>query len=111
MTSWDGVFLFSAFYAVDSFFLLGAFIAMYHTLSYLQLVRSKLASTWSLRDFLTKAVPGIYLHRWLRLTPSYAFILFVFVAITPFVVDGPFTRDMEMGVQDCHKVILSSTMH
>lgn len=90
--TYAGQAIFAAEFAVDTFFCIGAFVAAYMLAVHLAKAREQapakpLGWAW---------VPSLYLHRFLRLTPTYSFVLgtyfFVYVR-TAIWMDG-----MEMGV-------------
>ena len=119
ISSWDGAIIPAGYYAVDTFFLMGSFLATYYILRHLAPSGGgSSASTSSSSDskrrppstgsFILKGIPGIYLHRWLRLTPAYGFILFVFVAFVPYIIDGPFTITMDKELRNCHEVSVTT---
>jgi hypothetical protein len=76
-SDWTFQFIFSAEFAVDSFFFLSGFLV---TLSMLK----RVLAGKSLNILM------LYIHRYLRLTPSYAFALFFYTYILPAVSSGPF---------------------
>ncbi|XP_071955725.1 nose resistant to fluoxetine protein 6-like [Antedon mediterranea] len=67
----------NATFSVDSFFFLSGLLVTYLTLKYLQKHDGKL--NWLM----------FYVHRYLRLTPVYAMVIFVYTTLTPHFANGP----------------------
>eukprot|EP01129_Flabellula_baltica_P005159 TRINITY_DN1843_c0_g1_i1.p1 TRINITY_DN1843_c0_g1~~TRINITY_DN1843_c0_g1_i1.p1 ORF type:complete len:679 (-),score=89.89 TRINITY_DN1843_c0_g1_i1:548-2542(-) len=78
------------FFAVDAFFFLSAFLL---TFLLLEQIQSKSSIDWII----------VYLHRFLRLTPTYLFMLLVFTYIYPQLGSGPYYYfdDVKPIVQSC----------
>ncbi|XP_071955722.1 nose resistant to fluoxetine protein 6-like [Antedon mediterranea] len=68
----------NATFSVDSFFFLSGLLVTYLTLKYLQKNEGKI--NWVM----------FYVHRYLRLTPVYMIVIFVFATLTPHFASGPF---------------------
>lgn len=69
--TYAGQAIFAAEFAVDTFFCIGAFVAAYMLAVHLAKARAQAAAKplgWAW-------VPSLYLHRFLRLTPTYFFVL------------------------------------
>eukprot|EP00795_Rhopilema_esculentum_P001639 gene1639-16106_t len=91
----------NAYVSVDTFFLLSGLLV-----SYLCLKRfDKYDGSSFLRYFSKKFMPQYYLHRFLRLTPSYMYVILFFIFIFPFCGDGPlwFEKSKGMEIQNCKK--------
>lgn len=71
----------NGFFSVDSFFFLSGVLTAYLTLR-------QLSRCHSAANYATVAVM-YYVHRILRLTPTYAFVLFFWWAVVPIMADGP----------------------
>ncbi|XP_033118039.1 nose resistant to fluoxetine protein 6-like [Anneissia japonica] len=67
----------NATFSVDSFFFLSGLLVTYLTLKYLQNNKGKL--NWVM----------FYVHRYLRLTPVYMLVIFIFTTLTPHFSTGP----------------------
>ncbi|EDQ84551.1 uncharacterized protein MONBRDRAFT_12668 [Monosiga brevicollis MX1] len=84
-------------YAVDTFFFISGFLVCYSCLTVLKK---------------RKTLPWLryYLHRYIRLTPSYALVMLLFVNLSPFLGDGPvFYRQQEsMSMDACEGLTRSS---
>lgn len=86
--TYAGQAIFAAEFAVDTFFCIGAFVATYMLALHLAKARAQaptkpLGCAW---------VPSLYLHRFLRLTPTYFFVLgayyYLCVGVDLFVFGG-----------------------
>ncbi len=69
----------NATFSADTFFFLSGLLMSYHTLRELKKSNVKVG----------RFAVRYYLHRYLRLTPTYAFVLFFFWLITMYLADGP----------------------
>eukprot|EP00759_Apiculatamorpha_spiralis_P020915 PhF_6_TR26106/c0_g1_i1/m.36913 len=69
------LFLFSAYYAVDTFFFISGFL-----FTYLYIKKAPPL----------KAIPMMYLHRVLRLTPCMAMVMLLTWKVVPYMASGPF---------------------
>ncbi|XP_033118071.1 nose resistant to fluoxetine protein 6-like [Anneissia japonica] len=67
----------NATFSVDSFFFLSGLLVTYLTLNYLRNNNGKL--NWVM----------FYVHRYLRLTPVYMLVIFIFTTLTPYFATGP----------------------
>ncbi|XP_071955720.1 nose resistant to fluoxetine protein 6-like [Antedon mediterranea] len=67
----------NATFSVDSFFFLSGLLVTYLTLKYLQKHNGKL--NWLM----------FFVHRYLRLTPVYAMVIFIFTTLAPHFANGP----------------------
>ena len=81
MGSFAGQVILSAEFSVDSFFFMSGFLATYIGLK-------KLGAKGAMTPI--KMAPFMYLDRFLRLTPCYFFIVFVYTYVSPLVGTGPF---------------------
>ena len=74
----------NGFYSVDSFFFLSGLLVAYLTLREMKRRHAK-GKTWY-------AFPALsyYIHRYLRLTPAYAFVVFFVWQVVPLMGSGPF---------------------
>jgi len=82
--TWTGNVIMSGFwFPVDSFFFMSGFLAVY--LGY-----NKFAEKGALSAL--RSAPLLYIDRWLRITPTYAFILFLYAYLIPMMASGPFWR-------------------
>ena len=79
----------SAEFAVDSFFMMSAFLV---TIG----IVNRLAAGKRLN------VPLLYLHRYVRLTPVYAFAMVVFTYVAPHLSSGPYWSEMTVPVCDTY---------
>ncbi|XP_033118022.1 nose resistant to fluoxetine protein 6-like [Anneissia japonica] len=68
----------NATFSVDSFFFLSGLLVTYLTLKYLRNNNGKL--NWVM----------FYVHRYLRLTPVYMLVIFIYATLTPYFSTGPF---------------------
>ena len=80
---------------VDSFFFISAFFATYLLLGHLTKSYNKASSV---RPFVSE-IPSIYLMRWLRLTPTYAYVVLMYWQVLRVVGTGPF-GGMQFDVDD-----------
>ena len=69
----------SAYFAVDVFFFLGGFLAAY-------MVIEKLTK---MKRITPAIVPSMWLHRFLRIWPTFAFCLLFYYKLTPYFFSGP----------------------
>ena len=87
-----------AYFAVDTFFFLSGFLAAYILLEkFYKLLEQKKYSTY------VKTIPFIYLNRFLRLTPTYFFVLFIYLKIVPLLNSGPFWNLLETDQTFCNQ--------
>ncbi len=77
-------------FAVDTAFVLSAFLATYHFLEALQ--KKKLATLYGKKDNFLSWLGLTYLHRYLRLTPLYFVVLMFYTYVMPQVAQGPFWK-------------------
>eukprot|EP00794_Sanderia_malayensis_P019239 gene19239-21167_t len=89
----------NAYFSVDTFFLLSGLLV-----SYLCLRRfdNYFGSTF-MRYFGLKFLPQYYLHRFLRLTPSYMYVILFYIFIFPYCGEGPlwFEQSQGIGIKHC----------
>jgi peptidoglycan/LPS O-acetylase OafA/YrhL len=83
MTSFVSAFVAIHPIAVDTFFVIGGFLLSRSMLS--QIENGKLN------------IPKLYLHRYLRITPVYAFLILFVVSVFKFMGDGPLWRSTING--------------
>ncbi|KAF6037766.1 hypothetical protein EB796_003922 [Bugula neritina] len=69
--------------SVDTFFVLSGLLVSYLFLKDFHKRKARLV------DF-AKGLPLMYLHRYLRLTPAYGFLILIYTSLLWFVSDGPF---------------------
>jgi peptidoglycan/LPS O-acetylase OafA/YrhL len=86
-TSWWMVFVLNAQNAVDSFFFLSGFLLAFLTLPALRQGRFKLMQSIVLR--------------YLRLTPSFALVLFLYWKVLPHLGQGPFSPILQQSTARC----------
>eukprot|EP00111_Clytia_hemisphaerica_P007343 TCONS_00021359-protein len=67
----------NAHVSVDTFFLLSGLLVGYLTLKQMDKTKGKIN------------IPMFYLHRFLRLTPTYAFVILLWVNVVPYCADSP----------------------
>ena len=79
-------FLLSYYFAVDTFFTLGAFLSGYMLVEFFKKESSKSATSGS-NYFSWSGL--VYLHRYLRLTPVYFVCIMFFTYLIPLVAQGP----------------------
>ena len=82
----------NGFFSVDSFFFLSGLLVSYLTLRQMERRRKK-GYKFGTFPFLT-----YYVHRILRLTPAYAFVLFFFWSIGPYLGNGPYWNGVIMNI-------------
>lgn len=78
------IFIFGAGNAVDTFFFLSAFLAT------LVMIRR-------LEKGASVPVLGSIIHRFLRLSPAYLFVIMTYTALGPYMGEGPFWFNMKSG--------------
>jgi len=94
-TSWYGIFIMGAFYAVDVFFFLSAFLGAYLMIPKLQ--NSNLLSL--ILNFVM-----IYIHRFIRLIPTLALFICLMLTFLNFLGNGPLWEMIDyLLVQPCQK--------
>lgn len=88
----------SAYFAVDTFFLMSGFLATHILMKRAdEFIRNEKISIFFLQ------VPFFYLKRFLRLTPTYFFILFFYLKILPQLESGPFWNLLNTDINFCNK--------
>lgn len=87
-----------AYFAVDTFFFLSGFLATFIMLKkfYKVLEQKKYYSY-------LKTIPFIYLNRFLRLTPTYFFVLLMYLKIVPLLSSGPFWNLLDTDQSFCNQ--------
>lgn len=83
IASWTGQVILSAEFSVDSFFFMSGFLATYIGIK-------KLGKSGMTVFTPLKAAPFMYLDRFLRLTPTYMFIVLTYTHVVPLLSSGPF---------------------
>ena len=92
--------------SVDSFFFLSGLLVSYLTLREMKRRHAK-GKTWL-------AFPALsyYIHRFLRLTPGYAFVIFFVWQVTPLLASGPiWISAVQPQVTNCDKYWYSSLLY
>lgn len=88
--------------SVDSFFFLSGLLVSYLTLKRFQ------------TDKLLPLILRYYVHRYIRLTPSYAYLIFFYACIFPYLADGPmwFTQGPHsLAAENCDKYWWSNLLY
>lgn len=96
----------NGFYSVDSFFFLSGLLVAYLTLREMKRRHAK-GKTWL-------AFPALsyYIHRFLRLTPGYAFVLFFVWQVAPLMGSGPlWNSSIQPQVTYCDKYWYSNLLY
>lgn len=88
----------SAYFAVDTFFFMSGFLAMY----ILMKAATKMIQEEKISLYF-KRIPIFYVKRFLRLTPVYFFILFVYLKIFPLLESGPFWNLLDTDITFCNQ--------
>jgi peptidoglycan/LPS O-acetylase OafA/YrhL len=83
-TEFDFLIVLNAFFSVDSFFVLSGFLTAYMMMK--EFDKEK--------PFTIVQSIGAFIHRYLRITPSYAFILFFTATLGDYIGNGPFWRQL-----------------
>lgn len=83
--------VFNGSFAVDTFFLMSGFLATYSILKMLDKTNGKFN------------VVMFYVHRYLRLTPTYAILLAITATIVVYVGNGPYWIYMDSQAEMCRK--------
>lgn len=96
----------NGFYSVDSFFFLSGLLVAYLTLREMKRRRAK-GRTW-----LAFPVLRYYIHRFLRLTPGYAFVLFFVWQVAPLMGSGPlWNASIQPQATNCDKYWFSNLLY
>ncbi|CAD8107262.1 unnamed protein product [Paramecium primaurelia] len=82
----------AAYFAVDTFFFVGGFLAAV-------LLLEKLTK---LRTIKFTLVPAMWLHRFLRIWPTYAFCILVYWQLTVYMSDGPIWNEYIASTSTCN---------
>jgi len=87
-----------AYFAVDTFFFLSGFLACY-------IMLKKFYKLLEQKEYIryVKSIPFIYLNRFLRLTPTYFFVLFMYLKIVPLLSSGPFWNLLDTDQSFCNQ--------
>ncbi|CAM9234924.1 unnamed protein product [Ectocarpus sp. 6 AP-2014] len=93
-----GQVFFSARFSVDTFFFVSGFLVVYAMLR-----RFKLDGNGSKVQRVSSWLPFFYLHRLLRITPSYVFSLLLWWKLAVFMGEGPFWYRWEFFISLCDK--------
>ena len=87
-----------AYFAVDTFFFLSGFLACYIMLKkFYKMLEQKQYVRY------LKSIPFIYLNRFLRLTPTYFFVLLMYLKIVPLLSSGPFWNLLDNDQSFCNQ--------
>lgn len=81
----------NATFSVDTFFLMSGMLATYNILKVLEKTKGKLN------------VPMFYLHRYLRLTPTYAILIGIAATLITYAGNGPYWYFVKAGEELCRK--------
>ncbi|OMJ72862.1 hypothetical protein SteCoe_28602 [Stentor coeruleus] len=96
------ILIYGGLYAVDTFFWLSGFL-----MTYLFIIEIEKTSKFSVFAFLM-----IYVHRFLRITPVYMFVLFFFWAFIKYFGNGPMWVDVEKYLNpDCNDYWYSNLIY
>lgn len=98
ITTYPAQALTSAYFAVDTFFFMSGFLAM----SILMKIATKMIQEEKISLYF-KRIPIFYVKRFLRLTPVYFFILFVYLEIFPLLESGPFWNLLDTDITFCNQ--------
>ncbi|CBN77498.1 conserved unknown protein [Ectocarpus siliculosus] len=93
-----GQVFFSARFSVDTFFFVSGFLVVYAMLR-----RFKLDGNGAKVQRVSSWLPFFYLHRLLRITPSYVFSLLLWWKLAVFMGEGPFWYRWEFFIGLCDK--------
>jgi peptidoglycan/LPS O-acetylase OafA/YrhL len=87
-------------FSVDTFFFMSGLLVIHSLVPMIRKSQHKLVSFASY----AQNYGSMLLHRYLRLTPALAFMIMVFINVTPYVGDGPYFRIEQQGnqVQHCY---------
>jgi peptidoglycan/LPS O-acetylase OafA/YrhL len=86
------------YFAVDTFFFLSGFLACYIMLKkFYKMLEQKHYVRY------LKSIPFIYLNRFLRLTPTYFFVLLMYLKIVPLLSSGPFWNMLDTDQSFCNQ--------
>lgn len=88
----------AGYFAVDSFFFMSAFLAMFFVMKRVE----KLKRENQLYSFVFQ-IPLLFLLRFLRLTPTYSFILFMYMKVFTQMESGPFWNLLDTDINFCKK--------
>jgi peptidoglycan/LPS O-acetylase OafA/YrhL len=87
-----------AYFAVDTFFFISGFLACYIMLKkFYKMLEQKQYVRY------LKSIPFIYLNRFLRLTPTYFFVLLMYLKIVPLLSSGPFWNILDNDQSFCNQ--------
>lgn len=93
-TTWLGQLLFASRFAVDTFLLISGYLVVH----VLVRITSRVTSVW--KKYCT-TLPGLVVHRLLRIMPLYAMTLGFYVFIAPHMGSGPFWYQWEGLLEPC----------
>lgn len=96
ITTYPAQALTGGYFAVDTFFFLSAFLAMFFLM---KRANEFILMKKSLQFFLQ--IPLLYWKRFLRLTPTYFFILLMYLKILPQLDSGPFWNLLNTDIEFC----------
>jgi peptidoglycan/LPS O-acetylase OafA/YrhL len=98
ITTYPAQALTGGYYAVDTFFFMSGFLAMFFLMK-----RAKtFIETKNYRSYFFQ-IPFLYMKRFLRLTPLYFFILLFYINIFPLMDSGPFWNLLNTDLNTCKK--------
>lgn len=87
-----------AYFAVDTFFFISGFLATF-------IMLKKFYKVLEQRKYVRylQTIPFIYFNRFLRLTPTYFFVLLMYLKIVPMLSSGPFWNLLESDQSFCNQ--------
>ena len=85
------ILIYGSFYAVDTFFWISGLLMSYLFIT--EVNKSK--------DFSSRNLVLIYLHRYLRITPVFMFCMLFFWCITVYIGSGPIWTDLGLRIGNC----------
>ena len=97
-TTWQGQLLFASRFAVDTFLLISGYLVV-HVLTKLN-PRGSTDNVW--KQYVT-TVPGLLMHRLLRILPLYGMTLGFYTQIAPHLGSGPFWHQWEGLLEPCRE--------
>ena len=98
-TTWMGQLLFASRFAVDTFLLISGYLVV-HVLVQMTTPRRVTSGVWKLY---CTTLPGLVVHRLLRIMPLYAMTLGFYVLIAPHMGSGPFWYQWEGLLEPCRE--------
>jgi peptidoglycan/LPS O-acetylase OafA/YrhL len=104
MSNTETYLIIGAFQCVDTFYVIGGFLAAYLMLRKFRKTSGstggEMTACSRVRQFVL-----IYAHRYMRLTPLYAFVIFCYICLVPYVGSGPFWVQLQesQAVSSCNR--------